>query len=294
MQVKHSTYAKLGLMRGKESSKIKPFFASLWHNLEPMNHLRSGTLLLALLLLFTQGGFAQTKISAQIRGLKQPKAYLGAYRTAAPVLIDSVAIDTGSGVINFQLAKTLEPGMYFLDFRKGLGFQFMINGESALHFQSIAKSLVDSLQAGDSKENELFFYYQQYLGRKSVELENLQFQLDLMRRATKDPKEIQPLIQKQQQISQSIAKFTKDMVEQNKGTLFSELFGMRQVVQPPASIPSMAQGRVNPTYLQYIRDHYWDAYNFRDERLWRNIPIRSFAAWTACWAPPRSIHHTII
>jgi thiol-disulfide isomerase/thioredoxin len=213
---------------------------------------------------------AQTKLSAQIKGLKQPKAYLGTYEKGKPILLDSTKVDTSNGSFGFEKAQTLPRGMYFFDLKQQIGFQFLLNGESEAQFTTQVKTIVDSMSVSGSKENQVFFEHLRYTSRKSRELDDIQFKIDLLSRASRDNEALRPLYNQQQQISQSVAKFTKDMIAQNKGTLFSDIFGARQVIQPPASIPSFIKNQYNPAYLQYIRDHYWDEYNFKDPAMLRS------------------------
>jgi thiol-disulfide isomerase/thioredoxin len=232
--------------------------------------MRGLSFILLLLIAQLPSLYAQTKLSVQIKGLKKSKAYLGTYEKGKPILLDSTKVDTANGTFSFERAQTLPRGMYFFDLKDQIGFQFLLNGESNARFTTQVKAIVDSMSIDGSKENEIFFDHLRYTVRKGREIDELQFKIDMLSRASRDAQALRPFYTQQQQISQSVAKFTKDMIAQNKGSLFSDYFGARQVIQPPARIPSSVNNQYNPAYLQYIRDHYWDEYPFADAAMLRS------------------------
>lgn len=226
----------------------------------------------AFIFVFAQQAFAQkTFLHARIQGLKTPFVILGNYDGGKAFRLDSIGVDTMTGVFFVEKEK-LAPGVYFCTSTKGKLFDFLVpNPADSIDIRGNLAN-IDSLWSRNSPENEAFFRFEQY--RKSLEnqIETKKSMRNMIGQAThNDPAAVKPINADLDALYLAMDSLALGYVKKYPGHLFSKMLrSVRPPEPPPALKPLLKNGAPNPNYARWQRQHYWDNTDFRDESLLRN------------------------
>lgn len=231
------------------------------------------------LLSMMEGKAVNYNFQFQIKNLSSSeKCVLGYYSADFTYAIDSVNV-AKSGLIQFTGKRDLLDGMYFLMIPKVGFIDFIVYNDYQFKVKTDATNLKKFLTVSGSKENEAYFAYQSFLEIKREEIEKQTQMLNMLKRATKDPKVIQESQQRIMGLRQSIADKAYELMEANTTTFFCMMMEANELPEVPSNIPVQLNNQTNPVYLQYVKDKFWDNFDFNESGLLRTNIFSSKASF---------------
>lgn len=220
---------------------------------------------LSITLFFFYGSFAQSlSISGKVDGLSDGDVLLGYYYGDKQYVKDTVQSVNGSFI--FQSDEALEAGMYFMLLSDKNFFQLIIDSSQVFSFHTSVKDLIGEMKITDSKENTLFYNYQQFTQQKGIEVQPLKAELKTL---DKDSKKRIKLENKIKIINEEVATFKADFLAANPEQLFAKILLALEPISIPES-PILESGVIDSTFQYiYFKKHFWDAIDLSDDRMVR-------------------------
>ncbi|MCC6280288.1 MAG: DUF5106 domain-containing protein [Saprospiraceae bacterium] len=210
------------------------------------------------------------RVDFHLNGFRSPVALVGRYSAGNSYVVDSVAVDTNSGTFYFR-KNNLQPGVFFVAANGKRLFDFILPAASDSF--SISGTLADltTINAANSVENEAYFAFERQ--RQAVEAKIIarQSMYDMVSQATNnDPKVMAPIEKEIDTYYRSIDSMARAFIVRYPGHLYAKMLQSVRPPSPPKSITPTLKGKSNPVYPRWMRRHYWDNTDFRDERLLNN------------------------
>lgn len=224
----------------------------------PKNKFRPG--LLALLLLSTGSAWAQSggrSIRVHIRGAADSTCYLSHYMAHLgdkQIVRKDTARADGNGLAHFQGTEKLPEGLYVVQVGNNWKFfQLLLDADQDFELRTDTTNFVLTARVTGSRENELFYEFNQVLGKKSDELRAVQ---------KTDPAAAQRL-------QQEMNAYRKTFMKTNAGTFLVKLLRSASDPEVPPT-PKLANGRPDSLFpYRYYKAHFFDQLDLTDERLLR-------------------------
>ena len=210
----------------------------------------------------TSEGF---KITGRIKGLKDTTCVLAHYFGSTQYITKDTARVDGAGNMVFEGKKALPEGLFIVVTPKNRYIEFLMTADQQFSFETDTADVIKNMKITGSKENEIFYGYQQQLGKLSEEAQALTMQKKQRSDAASTSLANKQLIDLQKQANEYRAKFLQD----NPGTFAVKLLkATAEPDVPPA--PKAANGRPDSIWVfNYFKQHFWDDYDFADERFVR-------------------------
>ncbi len=228
-------------------------------------------LLFALLLTagFIQPLYAANGYNIQIRfnNLKDSMVYLAHYfGEPLPTIyqIDSARFDK-NGNATLKATDTTLGGIYILLLSdKQTYMEFLLNDGDNMQITADAKDLPGTAKFKNSPENDRFTEYVKYL--QDYSQKQTQYKDELTKAKTKN--DTLALSKKAGEEAKAVTAYRRDYVSKYPGTLLATIFNALEVPQVPEGKHLLADGTTDSTFAyRYYKDHYWDKFNFKDDRL---------------------------
>ncbi len=231
---------------------------------------------LALLSLLSTAVFAQTmpasatvdggfRINGRIAGLSDTtKLVLAQYFGSTSYFPKDTARVDAQGRFVFEGAKKLPGGLYLV-VPPNQRFLELIITDQQFSFETDTANAIANMRVTGSKENQLFYGFQQGLNKFYDEARAIDVQKKLRQDAVSTT-----LFNKQLASIQKKAQAYRDsFMTANKGTFTVKLLQASDEPNPPAP-PKAANGRPDSLWtFTYYKKHYFDGFDFSDERLTR-------------------------
>lgn len=226
--------------------------------------------ILAYCCLFPLSLFAQD-IQFRVDGLKKPVTVaIGAYYAGIPSILDSARLDSTQPLARFKVQQPLASGQYFLGIPGADPFDIVVHQENTLHFATHAATPLDSFKVLVSAENQGYWYWQKYMRARRNLIEQQQATLNLIRRATKDKAVLDAEAKKIREMEEDMTNFTREQLVKYPNLFFPKLVNATAPTKVLKGIPPFIDDKVNIAYVRYYKSHFWDNFDFRDERLLRS------------------------
>ncbi len=192
-------------------------------------------------------------IKGKIKGIKDTTVFLAHYFGYNQQVIKDTAQVDAQGNFVFQGNKSLPQGLYLVSLPKGK-YLDMIIAEQHFSFETDTSNFVKNIKITGSKENELFFAFQQQMAQRITQLKSLN---------------AQALKQAQNELKQ----FQQTWLTQNQHSLVAKIIKASQEPDIPA-YPKPVRTKADSTALyqfqfNYYKNHFWDNFDLSDERLMR-------------------------
>ncbi|MFD2569949.1 thioredoxin-like domain-containing protein [Spirosoma soli] len=206
------------------------------------------------------------KITGHVKGLKDTTTVLFAhYFGSGQYIPKDTARSDANGNLVFEGKQHLPEGLYITVLPKSRYVEFIITDDQEFTFDTDTANVIKNMKVTGSKENELFYDYQQQLGRLYDEAQALNLQKKIRNDAASNAlldKQMNDL-QKKAQVQRT--QFLKD----NANTFAVKLLkASAEPDVPPA--PKAANGRPDSVWVfNYFKNHFWDDFDFSDERFVR-------------------------
>jgi peroxiredoxin len=224
--------------------------------------------LIAALCLINTTVYAQNyAISGKIRGLKNERLILAHYFGATQYFTKDTAQTDSSGRFVFDGSKPLSEGLYLVVNAKGKQlFELIIDKNQTFSFETDTLNYFSNMKTVGTKENEVYYQYQQKLRSAANEIKIVQLQ----QRMRPD----MLLNGKVATIRNDLSSYYTQFVKDNKSTLAAKIYEAGTDITLPKP-PNRKDGKPDSTWLfNYYRNHYWDNIDFADERLVRTPHVQ--------------------
>jgi peroxiredoxin len=225
-------------------------------------------LFLAVAFSLTSTSFSQGyKINIKVMGLSDTSVYLGYYYGKFQYVTDTTRLDkTGKGV--FENTDTVGGGIYFIIMPNKKYFEFILDKDRILNFETDTTDLVQNLKTKGSDDNAWFFDYQKFIGVQGKLMEKLG--ADFTRLKAADNKDSLKIVEeKMKAVNKEVTDYKEKFVNDHPKSFVSKVFNAsREPVVPEA--PILSNGRKDSLFeYKYFRAHFWDDFDLTDDRLLR-------------------------
>lgn len=208
------------------------------------------------------------QINITLKGFPNQKFYLGNYFGDKQYLRDSGSTDA-AGKIVFRGVEPLEGGIYLIaTAQKSLMFDFVIT-EQFFTLETDSADLIQNMKVKGSTENEVFFTYTRYTSVKG----KIAYELDEKIKAAKangDTASQRKLETEYRKITSDLFEYRKELMKAHPTVLLSKIFRMMTDIDIPEA-PRNEKGEIIDSNFQYqyYYKHYFDNFDWSDERLVR-------------------------
>ncbi|MCU0468367.1 MAG: DUF5106 domain-containing protein [Arcicella sp.] len=211
-------------------------------------------LFIFLTLIYSSSSMAQGfRIEGRIKGLKDSTCYLTYYYENQNFVQDST-VASSDGTIIFQSQKPFKTGMYNVMIGRWQSFDILLT-ESKVVFEANAKDIFNTLKFFNSRENDLFYSYQQKTFKDAQKISELAQKTDSTSLNQLYNLQNESLIYKKKFIKAFEGTFAANVI---KSTMANDI--------PPA--PKQADGTEDPLWgNKFFVEHYFDNINLLDDRL---------------------------
>lgn len=223
-------------------------------------------LMLLLALIFPNTSFGSGYvIKVKINGLGQDTLYLGSYYGQYNQVNDT-AISNEKGEVVFQGKEDLPGGIYFIIHKKVRVFEFIINKEQVISFDTDTADYVANMKIKGSKENILFYEYLNYINGQQAQFNRDKDHFEKV----KDNKDSSAYYKaKMSEVDERVKTYKTDFMQQNPDLLISKVFKASKDPDIPEA-PILSNGRKDSVFqYRYYKAHYFDDIDFTDDRLLR-------------------------
>jgi peroxiredoxin len=220
------------------------------------------------LLILSTCSLAQTKegfsIKGKVRGIKDTTVFLAHYFGYNQQVIKDTAKVDAQGNFHFQGNKSLPEGLYLVSLPKNK-YVDMVVGNQEFSFETDTVNLINKMKITGSKENEVFFKFQQDMSAKFEEMKVLEIEKKMSGSMLADGKI--------RRLQADITKFQKDWMKANEGMFVVKLIKASQEPEiPPFGKPLLTKADTTASYqyqFNYYKTHFWDNVDLSDDRFIR-------------------------
>lgn len=225
--------------------------------------------LLVLMASFAIQGFAKDgyRLQVKLNDKRDSVVYLAYYfGKALPTIykVDSARLDKNGNAF-FQKKEKITGGIYIVlpEDRKSF-FEILLQNGDDFTVTATMSELPESVKFENSPENEDYVNYQKTL--KQMSLQQQEWIKDLAK--AKTAKDTAAIREKSKQENKKLTAFRHGYIKQHPGSLLSGIFSALENVEVPEGPHYLPDGKVDSNFAyRYYRAHYWDGFNFKDDRL---------------------------
>jgi thiol-disulfide isomerase/thioredoxin len=212
-------------------------------------------------------------ISGQIKGNRDSTLVLAHWYGKNTFIPKDTAKVDSQGKLVFSGKNALPEGLYLIvaPLNRDIGLHLILTDDQQFSFATDTASLVKHMHITGSAENELFYAYQQQLSQLSDQAQSLTNQKKVRTDAASTAPFTQQMKELQKKATDSRTKFLTD----HASTFTVKL--LRASAEPDVSLaPKAANGRPDSVWVfNYFKSHFWDDFDFSDERLIRTPFLQS-------------------
>lgn len=226
---------------------------------------------LLLLMLFTSlslGAFSQKEgynINVKLTNSTDTSILLVSYYGNTNMKIDTAFLEKGS--YTFSGDKTLSGGIYLVVFQNKQYFEMIVDKDQFFSVETDPEDPINKMKINGSEDNTKFYAYLgdvNVFGRKDRDL-NTKY-----KEAEGDKAEQDKIREELIEVNKEVLKVKRKFMTDNEGSLFASVLLASQEPEVPTELPLKEDGTPDSTYIyQYYKEHFFDGFNFSDERLLR-------------------------
>ncbi len=207
------------------------------------------------------------KISVKITGLADSTIYLGYYYGKFQSVIDTVTLDKSAKGV-FENKDTVGGGIYFVVLPHQKFFEFILDKDRTLYFETDTANVLQNMKSKGSEENTLWFDYQKYIGARGKEMEQLGKDLNRLKTA-KNTDSVKLIEKRIDDINEEVTNYKLKFIQNHPNSFMSKVFIASKEPDLP-EIPLLPNGREDSLFkYKYFRAHFWDNFDLSDDRLLR-------------------------
>jgi len=210
------------------------------------------------------------KVHVKMTDMKDSLIYLvHYYGKGRPTIFitDSTYLDHNGEVTFTSTDTAFVGGIYIilLGDKEKTNFEFLLNRGDDIGITATKSKLPDGVKFKNSPENDRFSQYVEYLKGFSKDQDELKEELKKAR-TTSDTESIR---KRSIASSKKLANYRHEYVKEHPGSLLSVIFNAMETPEIPEGTHYLEDGVTkDSTYAyRYYKAHYWDGWNFRDDRL---------------------------
>jgi thiol-disulfide isomerase/thioredoxin len=220
------------------------------------------TLLFLTVTMVNAGGYL---IRVKVNGLKDSTCYLGHYFGQHQYVKDTAKANA-NGEIVFDGKEALDGGIYFIVLPKKKFFEFIVDKEQNMSFETDTSDFAGHMKVKGSKENTMFYEYLNFVSNRQ------KLFTEYKNKGTKytDNKDsVDYYKKKMDEIDKAVQDYKMDFIKQNPDFLISKVFKASKEPEIPETplLPNGAKDSLFP--YRYYKEHFWDYIDFNDDRLLR-------------------------
>ncbi len=208
-------------------------------------------------------------VKIKLTGIKTAKVVLGYYLGEQTFVVDSTKADTITGEMRFKPTRRLAQGVYFVANTEGVIFNVILASENEFTITSNIFAPYDSANIDHSVENSVFFNYMKRVYKTQEEVGQISAMMDMLRQAKADKNVINEQQQKITARYAGLEKYTQSVIRQAPNLFTSKLLNISTMPVLSSELTLLNQGKPNPAYWFYFRQHFFDGMDFTDNRLLR-------------------------
>jgi thiol-disulfide isomerase/thioredoxin len=211
-------------------------------------------------LTFAQKGY---EIKVKIKGIKDTTVILGHHFAKSMYPDDTIRVDkNGSGV--FKGKKELPQGMYIIFLPTKNYFDFIVGDDQYFSIESDTTDFAKTVKIEGSKENQIFYDYQNLLIAKRDDVKKLQDQ----RKNAKTDEEKKKINEQFKLIDQEVKLYKEKVMKEQQNSFVGKFIKATQDIDVPDP-PKDAAGNITDSLFQYryYKDHYFDNFDISDKRM---------------------------
>ena len=235
--------------------------------------------LLTLLLLSCIGQFAFAKDGYHIQlkftntlGADDSIAFLAHYYAKGmPTIYKTDSARIKNGTATFNSKEFTLGGIYIIMLSDHKTyFEFLLNNGDDMAITANAQASPVSLAFKNSKENDGFQEYTNFIKTYGEKQRSLMSEYNTAKTAKDSAKAREALAAS----SKDLTTYRRNYIKTHPGTLLSSIFNALEIPEIPEGKHYLEDGKtVDSTFAYtYYKSHYWDHFNFQDDRL-INTPI---------------------
>ncbi len=204
-------------------------------------------------------------IKVRIIGLGSDTCYLGGYYGQYNQVNDTV-ISNARGEMTFTGPDALPGGIYFIIHNKTRLFEFVIDKEQNISFETDTVDYVGHMKISGSRQNSDFYDYLLYINKQQSAFGVYKSRYDQF----KDQKDSADYYQKKlTEIDELVKSYKKNFIEQHPDYLIAKVFNASREPDVPEA-PILYNGRKDSLFqYRYYKEHYFDFIDFSDDRMLR-------------------------
>jgi thiol-disulfide isomerase/thioredoxin len=215
--------------------------------------------------------FAQKKqyeITFKVKGLENKEVFMGFHLHDKQYIKDTARADS-KGKIVFKGEEQLEGGIYLFITPDKRFFEFLVDRiNHKFTIETDTLDFVNNLKT-DDKLNGQFNDYQKKLGKFNKNADPISKQFKRLNDANPKSDSIEILKNQLRTIDKDVKAIQLDFINNNPGNLLTNILNLTREVNVPDA-PTLPNGRKDSLFqYQYYKNHYFDYYDFNDDRLVR-------------------------
>lgn len=240
-------------------------------NIELQTNMKKKILLPFLIILFVSAQAQSLKsyeFKIKIKGIADTTLMLGHHYGSTQYVIDTVPVnDKGEAV--FKGYDTLLGGIYLVvaPSLKNKYFEMIVSGfESSFTMETDTADFIGKMKVTGSAENKLFYEDLNFIAAKKIEMSNLKGKLDAAGNETATGLAIK---EEMKLLNANVETERLKLIEDNTGLFYAKFLKAAMDIKAPEA-PMNPDGTKDSTFaFRYIKLHYFDNLDFKDERLLR-------------------------
>lgn len=229
-----------------------------------------GRLLVLMLALFATPLFAQEshKITVEIAGYDQPILSLANNVLDKQYIVDTARVNDAGQFVFSSDTSVLPKGIYLVVLAPdNRYFQLLVGNDDDQEF-TLRTSAEDLgvVEVESSEENQLFFDYMAFLDKQQAKSMPYREQMSDTTLTEVKRAEVEKAMEA---IGDEVTEFQNGLVEKSPGSFVSAIIQVNSPNPPPAYEEIADEDERNTQKLIWLRDHYFDKIDLKDERLLR-------------------------
>ena len=212
-------------------------------------------------------------IKVRLTGLKDTVCYLAYHFGDKQYLKDTAKVDS-KGYMTFEGKEKLLTGIYLVVLPSKTNFEFLIpDAQQTFSLETDTAKMIEHMKVSGSKENEIFYGFLQFLGKKTKQADPL---VEAYKK-TKDTKKDSATIYQTKlgNIEKEVKAQRAKVIAENPNTLVAKIFKASTDLEIPEA-PTLANGKKDSTFAyHWMKKHYFDNVDFTDDRFLRTPLLHS-------------------
>ncbi len=214
--------------------------------------------------LFAKDGY---KIQLKLTDMQDTLVFLAHYYAKPlPTIYKTDSVHFKNGVATFLNKEKITGGIYIMlmsDHKTY--FEFLLDNGDDMSITAETKKLPQGLSFKNSQNNEDFLKYSAFINEYGAEQQKLEARV----KTAKTKEDTLALRTEVTANSKKLTNYRRSYVKEHPGALLSTIFNALETPQIPEGKHFLEDGQtVDSMYAyHYFKVHYWDHFNFQDDRI---------------------------